>query len=97
MSDKTNYTDNFLEIENKDDADLVDEKVYSFIIFSEKRFYMFKKRAGHIIPSNYTNFTTPFLELETKEQANTVNLDVYSFQRFSFTKNRYIFKRRRGY
>ena len=37
-----------------------------------------------------------FLEIELLEDANNVNLEVYRFERFSETRNKYLFVKRRG-
>lgn len=40
--------DNFLEIKDKNQANMINLEVYRFIAFSENRGYIFKKRAKYI-------------------------------------------------
>lgn len=44
--EKMIYTDNFLEIERKEEANLIDLNTYTFVTFSDKRGYVFKRRKG---------------------------------------------------
>lgn len=37
-----------------------------------------------------------FREIESVDEANKIDLEVWTFIKFSDTRNRYIFKRRRG-
>lgn len=46
---ETMHEDNFLELESREEANKVNQEVYSFIRFSEKRNrYIFKRRAGWV-------------------------------------------------